>query len=70
MSVMGAKSVGADLSTESEDDRRRRIAWETKYIAEAYESIAAGLLIDSADVDAWINSIETDHELPMPYAER
>jgi hypothetical protein len=30
----------------------------------------AGRLVDEAEVDAWIDSIGTDHELPVPYAGR
>ena len=35
-------------------------------IAEADASIAAGRLIDAAEIDAWIDSVGTDHELPPP----
>jgi len=37
-------------------------------IAEADADLAAGRLVDEADVDAWIDSLGTDHELPVPYA--
>jgi predicted transcriptional regulator len=49
---------------ETDADRKRRIAWEAEMIAEADADIAAGRLIDAAEVDAWIDSIGTDHELP------
>jgi predicted transcriptional regulator len=39
-------------------------------IAEADADIAAGRLVDSAKVKAWIDSIGTDHELPVPYSGR
>jgi len=39
-------------------------------IAEADASVAAGRLIDGVEVDAWIDSIGTDHELPPPRAGR
>jgi hypothetical protein len=55
---------------ETEADRRRRIAWEAERIAEADASIAAGRLVDEADVNAWIDSLGTDHELPVPYSRR
>jgi predicted transcriptional regulator len=35
-------------------------------IAEADAEIDAGLYVDAADIDTWINSIGTDHELPLP----
>jgi predicted transcriptional regulator len=51
---------------ETEAERRRRIAWEAAMIAEADAELDAGLFVDSAEVDAWIDSIGTDHELPLP----
>jgi predicted transcriptional regulator len=55
---------------ETDADRKRRIAWEAEMIAEADADIAAGRLIDAAEVDAWIDSIGTDHELPPPRSGR
>jgi hypothetical protein len=55
---------------ETESERQRRLAWEAERIAEADADIAAGLFVDSADVDAWIRSIGTDHELPAPRSRR
>jgi predicted transcriptional regulator len=55
---------------ETEAGRKRRLAWEAKMIAEADADVAAGRLVDAAEVDAWIDSIGTDHELPVPYAGR
>ena len=39
-------------------------------IAEADADIAAGRLINEAAIDAWIDSIGTDHELPLPRSGR
>jgi len=36
-------------------------------LAEARADVAAGRLIDAADVDAWIDSLGTGHELPPPH---
>ncbi len=55
---------------ENEAAKRRRLAWEAEMIAEADADIAAGRLIDEAEVDAWIDSIGTDHELPPPRSPR
>jgi predicted transcriptional regulator len=55
---------------ETEAARQRRIAWEAEMIAEADADVAAGRLVDSAKVRAWVDSIGTDHELPVPYADR
>jgi predicted transcriptional regulator len=51
---------------EAEAERLRRIAWEAEMIAQADASIAAGRLIDAKEIDAWIDSLDTNHELPPP----
>jgi predicted transcriptional regulator len=56
------------ISPETEAERQARLAWEAAGIAEADADIAAGRLVDADEVDAWIDSIGTDHELPVPYA--
>ena len=64
-----APSDGADaLSPETEADRQSRLTWEAEMVADA--DIAAGRLIDEAEMDAWIDSIGTDHELPAPRSGR
>jgi predicted transcriptional regulator len=55
---------------ESAADKQRRLAWEARMIAEARAELDAGLFVDAADVDAWIDSIGTDHELPVPPTRR
>jgi predicted transcriptional regulator len=55
-----------DARVETEAEEQRRLAWEAERIAEADADIAAGRLVDSATVKAWIDSIGTDHELPPP----
>jgi predicted transcriptional regulator len=55
---------------ESAEEAQRRLAWEAERIAEADADIAAGRLVDSAEIDAWIDSIGTDHELPPPSSGR
>ena len=59
-----------ESSPETEEELKRRLVWEAEMIAEAYADIAAGRLIDAAEVDAWIDSLGTDHELPVPRARR
>jgi len=51
---------------ETDAEKQRRLAWEAEMIAEADAEIEAGLYVDAADIDAWINSIGTEHELPLP----
>jgi predicted transcriptional regulator len=58
------------ISQETEVERQSRLAWEAEMIAEADADIAAGRLVDSAKVKAWIDSIGTDQELPVPYSGR
>ena len=55
---------------ETEVDRRRRIAREAALIAEADADVAAGRLVSSVEAKAWIDSIDTDRELPVPYSRR
>ena len=51
---------------ETEVERRDRLAWEAAGIAEARAELDAGLYVDANDIDAWIDSMGTDHELPTP----
>ena len=51
---------------ETEADAQRRLAREAKMIAEARASAAAGRVVSSAQVDAWIDSLDTGHEQPLP----
>jgi predicted transcriptional regulator len=55
-----------DGPPERERLKRRDLAWEAGMIAEAEAEIAAGLLIPSSAVNAWIDSLGTDNPLPMP----
>ncbi len=52
--------------SETEDDRQARIVREAAGIARARASAAAGRVVPSEAVDAWIDSLDTDHELPPP----
>ncbi len=56
--------------SQTETERQRRLAWEAEGIARARASAVAGRVVDSAKVKAWIDSIGTDHELPVPYSGR
>ncbi len=56
--------------TETVAERQARIAWEAERIAEARASVAAGRVVSSEQVDAWINSLGTEHELPVPRSGR
>jgi len=57
-------------ATQEAEAQRQRVAWEAAMIAEADADIAAGRLVDEAEVDAWTRSIGTDHELPVPTSGR
>ncbi len=58
------------FSPKTEAERQRRLAWEAEMIAEADLEIAAGLYVDADEIDAWLESIGTDHELPTPPTRR
>jgi predicted transcriptional regulator len=51
---------------ETPEQRQRRLAWEAEMIAEALADVAAGRLISLEAVEAWVESWDTDHELPPP----
>jgi hypothetical protein len=51
---------------ESAEDGRRRLELEAAMIAKADAEIEAGLYVDADEIDAWIDSIGTDHEAPPP----
>ncbi len=55
---------------ETEAERRDRLVRETEGLAEARADVAAGRVVDAAEVDAWIDSLDTDHERPVPYSGR
>src|SRR6476646_2866305 len=64
------QDIGTTSGTETEAERQARLAWEADMIAEARADVAAGRVVDSARVKAWIDSLGTGHELPVPYAGR
>jgi len=72
MNTINRKLSGSTdaVRPETEAERQRRLASETEMIAEADADIAAGRLIDEAEIDAWIDSIGSDHELPPPRSGR
>jgi predicted transcriptional regulator len=61
---LDAETPDVDTETQPQD----RLAWEAGCIARAQASVAAGRLVSSEAVDARINSLATDHELPLPRA--
>jgi predicted transcriptional regulator len=54
-------------SPETEAERQARIALEAAGISKARASILAGYYATEAEVDAWIDSLGTDHPLAAPY---
>jgi predicted transcriptional regulator len=58
------------LPPETSDEAQRRLAVEARLIAEADADVAAGRLVDAAEVRKWVASIGTAHELPVPYSGR
>jgi len=60
----------APVDPSEAERQQRRFAQEAEGVAKARASVAAGRVVDEAEVDAWIDSIGTDHELPVPYSGR
>jgi hypothetical protein len=50
--------------------KQRRLACEARMIAEARAQLEADFYVDATDVDAWIDSLDTDNELPPPLTRR
>lgn len=63
-------NVDAHPGAETEAERKARIAWEAKGIAEADAELDAGLYVDADDIRVWVDNIGTDHELPPPRTRR
>lgn len=55
---------------ETEDERAARLAREATLIAEADADVAAGRVVDFAEVEAWIESWDKPDELPRPRPRR
>ena len=51
---------------ETAEARRLRIAWEAEQIDQAMADVAAGRLISLEAVEAWVDSWDTENELPAP----
>ena len=69
MDTTNLEAAGSPRS-ETVAAKRRRTAWEAARIAEARASGATGRVVSSEAVDAWIDSLGTDHELPPPRSGR
>jgi hypothetical protein len=55
---------------EGEAARAERLARERQEIERARASARAGRVVSAEAVDAWIDSLGTDHELPPPRSGR
>jgi predicted transcriptional regulator len=64
------RANSATIRVDTQAETRRRIAREAEMIAEARASAAAGRVVSSEEVDAWIDSLDTDHERPAPRSGR
>jgi predicted transcriptional regulator len=60
------QDIGTAPETEIEAERQARLAWEADMIAEARDDVAAGRLVDAAEVRAWVDSLRTANPLPVP----
>jgi hypothetical protein len=62
--------TGADFPAprdETAEEKAERIAREAVMIAEARASVAAGRVVSLEAVTAWVDSWDTDNELPPPH---
>ena len=67
----GMRQKGAPAhADEAAEVRQLRLAREAEMIAAARADAAAGRVVPEAAVDAWIDSLGTDHELPPPRSSR
>ena len=64
------QDIGTASGTETEAERQARLTWEADMIAEARADVAAGRLVDAAEVRAWVDSLRTANPLPVPSARR
>ncbi|HEY1932381.1 MAG TPA: hypothetical protein VGG99_10245 [Acetobacteraceae bacterium] len=55
---------------EGEVERTARLAREAELIAEADADVAAGRVVDFAEVEAWVESWGKPNELPRPRPRR
>lgn len=55
---------------ETTAERERRLAHESVLIDEALAAAAAGDTVSFKAVEAWLDSLGTNHELPMPQSGR
>jgi predicted transcriptional regulator len=68
--AMSASRRRPPHQTEAEADRRARLSREAEMIAEARAEVARGDVVEFDEVAAWVESWDTDHELPMPQSKR
>jgi predicted transcriptional regulator len=55
-----------DPRQETAAEKEQRICREAEMIVEARASVAAGRTVSLEAVTAWVDSWDTDHELPQP----
>jgi hypothetical protein len=59
-----------DGLAERDPVNQQDLAWEGRTLADAEPEADAGLLITSAEVNAWIGSLGTPNPLPLPRPRR
>lgn len=61
---------GAPSASDETAEARQRLAYEAARIDQALASAAAGRTVPFDVVKAWVDSWDTDHELPQPRSGR
>jgi predicted transcriptional regulator len=59
------QDIGTASGTKTEAERQARLAREADMIAEARDDVAAGRLVDAAEVRAWADSLRAANPLPV-----
>ena len=65
-SVTGAPAPRCETATE----KQQRVPHEAALLAQGRASAATGRTVSETQVDSWIDSLGTDHELPLPHSGR
>lgn len=64
--VQSARTTTPEEPAETPEQREHRLTYEARRIAEADASIAAGHVVTFEEVSAWVDSLGTPNELPLP----
>ena len=64
--TMPADAIEPEFENETAMERESRIQREAALIAKAHAEMDAGLWLDEAELDAWLQAAAKDQNAPMP----